>query len=469
MMHFGLSQLPGGRVGDDATVGISDQLREYGFNVLRLKTGTPARLDGRTIDWDRTERQVGDSQFYPFSFRSPRQFQLPQVSCFLTYTNEQTHDFIRKNLDLSPMYCGKIEGVGPRYCPSIEDKVVRFADKSRHQTFLEPEGLHTDSVYLQGMSTSLPAEIQDHFIRTIVGLERVKILKHGYAVEYDSVEPTQLRSTLETRPIKNLYLAGQVNGTSGYEEAAGQGLVAGVNAALSVLGRAPLVMRRDQSYIGVLIDDLVTKGAKEPYRMFTSRAEHRLVLREDNTLNRLEDISVELGLVDAAGRALYGEEVSLRTQLIERVKAFRILPNPENVKACREAGIGSIINPISGDELLRRPEVTFAELAQVGFSTDYPENVKEAVEIEFKYAGYVRRQEELIQQLSKMESVGIPVSFNYTPVRGLSHEEIETLNRVQPGTIGQASRISGVTPSAVQALVIYLKTASRNEILKFNG
>jgi tRNA uridine 5-carboxymethylaminomethyl modification enzyme len=296
IMHFGLRQIPGGRVGDNATVGISDQLAQFGFTVQRLKTGTPARLDGNSIDWSKTTAQYGDEKVFPFSFRSPKKMPLQQIACYLSRTTEQTHDIIRKNLHLSPMYCGIIEGVGPRYCPSIEDKIVRFADRDSHQTFLEPEGLDTNSIYLQGISTSLPEEVQDQFLKTIAGLENVKILKYGYAVEYDFVEPTQIWHTLETRTIQHLYLAGQINGTSGYEEAAAQGFMAGINAANSVLEKPELILGRDQAYIGVMIDDLVTKGTQEPYRMFTSRAEHRLILREDNTMDRLGRIAETVSL-----------------------------------------------------------------------------------------------------------------------------------------------------------------------------
>ncbi|MFN9068637.1 MAG: tRNA uridine-5-carboxymethylaminomethyl(34) synthesis enzyme MnmG, partial [Bdellovibrionales bacterium] len=312
VMHIGLNQTPGGRVGDAASVGLSDQLKSFGFTVRRLKTGTPPRLFKNSIDWSKTIEQWGDNKFFPFSFRSSKDFVLPQVACFLSRTTEATHDIIRKNLDKSPMYCGIIEGTGPRYCPSIEDKISRFADRDSHQTFLEPEGLNTDLIYLQGISTSLPENIQLDFLKTIPGLESVNVARFGYAVEYDFVEPTQIKHTLETRTIENLYLAGQINGTSGYEEAAVQGLVAGINCAHKILNKDKFLLNRDEAYIGVLIDDLVTKGTLEPYRMFTSRAEHRLVLREDNAIDRLSEISHKIGLLRTSDLEVLGSILARR-------------------------------------------------------------------------------------------------------------------------------------------------------------
>lgn len=457
VMHVGLSQTPGGRVGDKATVGLSDQLKEFGFDVQRLKTGTPARLDKNSIDWSKTVPQFGDERFFPFSIRSSRQYELPQVACFLSRTTEQTHEIIRKNLDKSPMFCGIIEGVGPRYCPSIEDKVVRFADKDSHQTFLEPEGLNTDSIYLQGISTSLPEDVQLQFLKTISGLEKVKVLRFGYAVEYDFIEPTQIWHRLETRPIENLFLAGQINGTSGYEEAAAQGLVAGINAAHKILNKEEVVFSRDEAYIGVLIDDLVTKGTREPYRMFTSRAEHRLVLREDNTLDRLIGRSNTIGLADDLTQQKLEQLSIRRRKLSEDLGAKKLYPNPETQEKLLNIGTTVLNKSISYNELLRRPEISCLDLLGLGFDLDLEPNVYEAVEIDVKYSGYVKRQLELIEQTKRLEEYILPSDIVYSNIKGLSHEEVEKLSRIRPRTIGQARRISGVNPSAIQAIMINLK------------
>ncbi len=457
VMHIGLTQEAGGRVGDKASVGLSDQLSHFGFDVRRLKTGTPPRLLNSSIDWSKTAAQYGDEKFYPFSFRSENKFKLPQVACYLTRTVEETHDIIRRNLDKSPMFCGIIEGSGPRYCPSIEDKITRFADKTSHQTFLEPEGLNTDLIYLQGISTSLPEEVQYEFLRTIPGLENVKIVRPGYAVEYDYIEPTQIWHRLETRTIRQLFLAGQINGTSGYEEAAAQGLVAGVNAAHSILGREEFILGRDQAYIGVLIDDLVTKGTKEPYRMFTSRAEHRLVLREDNTLDRLSEIALKNGLVsEVSARALNGLKLR-RDDMLLRLRETKLFPNQETQNKLLEIPTTVLLKSISYEELLRRPEISCDDLQKLDFVIDADPNVNEPVEIEVKYAGYVKRQMELISQSKRLEELLLPDDISYAEVRGLSTEEKDKLSRVKPRTLGQAQRISGVNPSAIQAIMIYLK------------
>ncbi|PIS09943.1 MAG: tRNA uridine-5-carboxymethylaminomethyl(34) synthesis enzyme MnmG [Bdellovibrio sp. CG10_big_fil_rev_8_21_14_0_10_47_8] len=463
VMHFGLQQISGGRIGDQATVGLSDQLREFGFSVQRLKTGTPARLHKDSIDWSKTEPQYGDEKIYPFSFRSPLKFQLPQVACYLSRTTEETHEIIRKNLDKSPMYCGIIEGIGPRYCPSIEDKVMRFADRASHQTFLEPEGLDTDLIYLQGISTSLPEEVQLEFLRTIPGLENVKVVRYGYAVEYDFIEPTQIWHRLETRPIRQLFLAGQINGTSGYEEAAAQGLVAGVNAAHSLLGKAEFILDRDKAYIGVLIDDLVTKGTREPYRMFTSRAEHRLVLREDNTMDRLGDLSIALGLVGSEAKTKLEHLKSRRTSLLESLQTEKLFPNAETQEKLLKIPTTVLNKSISFEELLRRSEVSCSDLKGLNFSIDEDPNVSEPVEIEVKYAGYIKRQNELIEQAKKSEELPLAPTLNYGEIKGLSNEEVEKLNRIKPRTLGQAQRISGVNPSATQAIMIYLKSQQRTD------
>lgn len=457
VMHVGLRQEAGGRVGDQASVGLSDQLAQFGFEVKRLKTGTPARLLKDSIDWSKTIPQGGDEKIYPFSYRSSEKLKLPQILCYLTRTTELTHEIIRNNLDKSPMFCGIIEGTGPRYCPSIEDKITRFADKTSHQTFLEPEGLTTDLIYLQGISTSLPEDVQDAFLKTIPGLENVKVARYGYAVEYDYIEPTQIWHRLETRTIRQLFLAGQINGTSGYEEAAAQGLVAGVNAAHSILGREEFIMGRDESYIGVLIDDLVTKGTREPYRMFTSRAEHRLVLREDNTIDRLGVLAAKVGIVSTESLELLNRLQDQRQELLGKLRTSKVFPNKETQEILARIPTAELLKSITFEELLRRPEVSCSDLNQLGFDMTADPNVAEPVEIEVKYAGYVKRQMELIAQSKRLEEMLLPDSVNYADVRGLSNEEKDKLHRVRPRTLGQAQRISGVNPSAIQAIMIHLK------------
>ncbi|MEY4617414.1 MAG: glucose inhibited division protein [Pseudomonadota bacterium] len=461
VMHFGLKQVKGGRVGDSSSVGLSDQLLEYGFDVKRLKTGTPARLIKESIDWSKTVPQWGDEKHYPFSFRSPKKRQLPQVACYLSRTTRETHDIIQKNLHLSPMFCGVIEGTGPRYCPSIEDKITRFADRDSHQTFLEPEGLSTNLIYLQGISTSLPEMVQDQFLRTIPGLENVKVARYGYAVEYDYIEPSQIHHRLETRTVKSLFFAGQINGTSGYEEAAAQGLIAGINAAHSVLGREELVLGREEAYIGVLIDDLVTKGTKEPYRMFTSRAEHRLVLREDNTLDRLSSVSRRVGLMTETQLELLEQLTQRRNDLMERLKGSRVYPNAATQDKLEKMGTPVLTKSLTFEELLRRSEITCSDLSLLDFHMDDDPEVNESVEIAVKYSGYVKRQLEVIEQAQRLESLKMPESLDYSLIKGLSREEVEKLTKISPRTLGQAQRISGVNPSAIQAIMIYLKGRQR--------
>lgn len=466
VMHVGNKQVPGGRVGDAATVGISDQLREFGFVVNRLKTGTPPRLDKHSIDWSKTEAQFGDEKYYPFSFQSGAKPVLPQVACYMTYTNEQTHQILRDNLHQSPMYAGIIEGVGPRYCPSIEDKICRFADRIRHQTFLEPEGLHTDLIYLQGISTSMPEQIQDQFLRTIPGLQDVKVIRYGYAVEYDYIEPTQIKHTLQTRSIEGLFLAGQINGTSGYEEAAAQGLVAGINAAKYVQNEPEFLLGREQAYIGVLIDDLVIKGTKEPYRMFTSRAEHRLVLREDNTIQRLAHVGESLGLLNPQACQIAKSIVTTQNTILSSLKLNRLLPNSATQEKIKCLGSAPLLKPTTWEEFLRRPEVTFQLLSSLVGLPDYPDLVSEPVEIEVKYSGYVERQNMLIEQAVKMDSHKLSESLDYTKIKGLSDEEKEKLSAIRPRTLGQAQRISGINPSAVQSILVYLKAINRPKYIQ---
>jgi tRNA uridine 5-carboxymethylaminomethyl modification enzyme len=461
VMHIGLKQMSGGRVGDKATVGISDQLRDFGFGVTRLKTGTPPRLHRDSIDWERTSPQYGDELFIPFSFRSPKQLKLPQVPCFLSYTNEKTHEIIRRNLSSSPMFTGAIEGLGPRYCPSIEDKITRFADKAQHQTFLEPEGLNSESIYLQGISTSLPEEIQYEFLRTIPGLENVKMIRPGYAVEYDFVEPTQLHHSLETKNVEGLFLAGQVNGTSGYEEAAAQGMMAGLNASQKILNQPEVILGREQAYIGVLIDDLVLKGTKEPYRMMTSRAEHRLVLREDNSLDRLTPLALGLGLFSEKESENLQRLMDKRGKLRSQLETQTLVPNESTLNELRAIPTAVINKPIKFSDLLKRPEISCSDLRRFGLEFEDEYEVVEPVETEIKYSGYIGRENEIINQAKRLENLHLPTDLDFGGVKGLSTEEREKLSRFRPKTLGQAHRISGVNPSAIQALLVYLKGRSR--------
>lgn len=465
VMHVGLTQSSGGRVGDKASIGLSDQLAAYGFDVRRLKTGTPARLLKDSIDWSKTTPQYGDEKYYPFSFKSPVQFQLPQIACFLSRTSEKTHEIIRKNLHQSPMFCGVIEGVGPRYCPSIEDKIHRFADKDSHQTFLEPEGLNTDLIYLQGISTSLPADVQQEFLETIPGLENVKVARYGYAVEYDFIEPTQIFHRLETRQISSLFLAGQINGTSGYEEAGIQGLIAGVNAAHKVLEREEFILERDQAYAGVLVDDLITKGTIEPYRMLTSRAEHRLILREDNVVDRLLNLSEKIGILSRKELDVLFELQKKRENFAQFLKSNKVYPTPHVQEKISEIGSKVLLKPLTYEELLRRVEIDCSSLSKLNIEIPEDPNIYEPVEIEVKYAGYIKKELALIELSKKYMSLSLDTELDYKKVKGLSAEEVEKLLKVKPRTLGQAQRISGVNPSAIQSILIYLKSHNSASVI----
>src|SRR5512133_371565 len=464
LIHIGLTHYPGGRAGDLPSVGLSDQLKHLGFEVGRLKTGTPARLDSRTIDFSRLEAQHGDDPPAPFSFSTAR-IVLRQVPCHIAYTNPRSHEIIRSGLDRSPLYAGVIEGIGPRYCPSIEDKVVRFPEKERHQTFIEPEGLETVEVYPSGMSTSLPIDIQIPFYRSIEGLERVEIMRPAYAIEYDYVDPIQLHASLETKLIRNLYHAGQINGTSGYEEAAAQGLIAGINAALRVQGREALVLDRSEAYIGVMIDDLVTLGTKEPYRMFTSRAEYRLLLREDNADLRLREKGHAIGLVpeNLYGSFMLKREMILAEQL--RIAATRLSMTDQEVSFLENHQLADIQKGTSLEQLLKRPEITYADLAVFDdVSRETRPDVREQVEIQIKYHGYIERQMEQIHRARSMENTRLPLNLDYSCINGLTTEVSEKLNKYRPDTLGQASRIPGVTPAAISVVSIALKALSRKSL-----
>lgn len=454
LIHIGLTNFPAGRAGEFPSTGLSDSLEELGLKLGRLKTGTPPRLDAKTIDFSKTIPQYGDEQPQPFSSSTDRIIN-PQLPCYITYTNEKTHRLIKENLDRSPLYSGRIHGIGPRYCPSIEDKVVRFSDKERHQIFLEPEGLDTKEYYANGISTSLPIDVQIALIRTIPGLEEAEIMRPGYAIEYDFVPPAQLRPSLETKLIEGLFHAGQINGTSGYEEAAAQGLMAGINATLKINGKEPLILDRSEAYIGVMIDDLVTKDTKEPYRMFTSRAEYRLLLRQNNADLRLREKGYKVGLVSEEEYRNFSQKKEMIKEEIRRLNSYRVKENTEDY-------------PVTLAQILRRPETKYEDINRLYPSerlqtSDFrlQTEVKEQVEIQIKYEGYIKRQMDGVERFKNLEDKKIPAGFDYRKVRGLSREVTEKFEEVRPLSIGQAGRISGITPAALSIIAIALEKRRR--------
>jgi tRNA uridine 5-carboxymethylaminomethyl modification enzyme len=456
---IGKEKTSSGPHGEPTTFGISKQLKELGFDVVRLKTGTPPRIDKYSVDFSKMTVQPGDDEPHTFSFDNVFYEENPKENCYLTHTATATHELINLNLNLSAMYGGVVEGTGPRYCPSIEDKVVRFFDKERHQIFIEPESVELDELYVQGMSTSLPRDIQEKMLKTVPGLENAKIVRYAYAIEYDAINPIQLFPTLETKRIKNLFCAGQINGTSGYEEAACQGLMAGINAALKIQNKKPFILHRNEAYIGVLIDDLVTKGTLEPYRLLTSRAEHRLLLRHDNAELRLRDYGYSLGLVKEDTYNRYLDRKLEYSNLYKFANEYKIMPNKENNKYLESRNSAPIFEAIYLKDLLKRPEIDSIDIKY--FATEnYSQDAIEQLEIEVKYEGYIKKAAREAEKMLRLEDKNIPEKINYKNIKNISLEAKEKLDKIKPQTLGQASRISGVNPSDISVLLIYLESGS---------
>ncbi len=458
-IHIGMENHKGGRAGDPPSIALADRLRALPFRVDRLKTGTPARLDARTLNFDAMQKQHGDMPVPVFSYMGKASDHPQQIPCYITHTNERTHDIIRGGLDRSPMYTGVIEGIGPRYCPSIEDKIHRFADKNSHQIFVEPEGLNSIEVYPNGISTSLPFDIQMDFVRSIIGFENAHIVRPGYAIEYDFFDPRDLKQTLETKFINGLFFAGQINGTTGYEEAGAQGLIAGVNAALQVQQKEEFILRRDEAYMGVLIDDLSTMGTKEPYRMFTSRAEYRLLLREDNADIRLTAKGYDIGLVDENRWKAFNQKLEAIELERQRLKSTWVYPSHGSTEALNELLKNPVTKENTLEDIIRRPEMTYKILMQIeNFGPEIDnKQAAEQVEIQIKYAGYIERQKDEIAKTLRNENTLIPMNFDFSQISGLSNEVVAKLSDSRPETIGKAGRISGITPAAVSLLLVYLK------------